>query len=102
MVARLQCWRVSNPLGFCGATTLMMTMVARWRSPRILDSFKTAMARLRSDLLNDWGKTAISARQQSPSIWRCNIFDNGMAARWKSSRILDNSNTAMSAHRQPP
>jgi hypothetical protein len=32
-----------------------MMMAARWRSPRILDSGKTAMARLRSDLLNDRG-----------------------------------------------
>jgi hypothetical protein len=76
-----------------------MMMVARWRSPRILDSAKTLMARLHSDLLNDCGKTAILAHQQSPSIWRCDIFDMAMAARHKSSRILDGGNTAMSAHR---
>jgi hypothetical protein len=76
-----------------------MTMAARWQSPRILDSGKTAMARLHSDLLNDCGKTAILAHQQSPSIWLCDIFDMAMAARRKSSRILDGGNTAMSAHR---
>jgi hypothetical protein len=81
------------------ATSLKMTMAARWRSPRILDSAKTAMARLHSDLLNDCGKTAILAHQQSPSIWWCDIFDMAMAARRKSSRILDGGNTAMSAHR---
>ena len=63
-VARLQCWRVSNFLWFCDATSLMMTMAARWQSPQILDRGKTAMARLPNDLLNDCGKTAVSARQQ--------------------------------------
>jgi hypothetical protein len=54
-----------------------MTMAARWRSPRILDSAKTAMARLHSNLLNDCGKTAILAHQHH----------------------LQFGNTAMSAHR---
>jgi hypothetical protein len=67
---------------------MKMTMAARWRSPRILDSAKTAMARLHSDLLNDCGKTAILAHQQSPSIWRCDIFDNGDGG---ASEIFSNS-----------
>jgi hypothetical protein len=71
------------------ATSLKMTMAARWQSPRILDSAKTAMARLHSDLLNDCGKTAILAHQQSPSIWRCAIFDNGNGG--TSSEIFSNS-----------
>jgi hypothetical protein len=53
-----------------------MMMAVRQQSPRILDSGKTVMARLCSNLLNDCGKTAISARQQSPSIWWRNILDN--------------------------
>jgi hypothetical protein len=54
-----------------------MTMAVHQQSPQILDSSKTAMARLCSNLLNNCGKTAILARQQSPSIlWR-NLLDNG-------------------------
>jgi hypothetical protein len=52
-----------------------MTMAVHQQSPQILDS--GTMARLRSNLLNNWGKTPISARQQSPSIWRRDILDNG-------------------------
>jgi hypothetical protein len=52
-----------------------------------------------TSLLNDCGKTAILAHQQSPSIWRCDIFDMAMAARRKYSWILDGGNTAMLAHR---
>jgi hypothetical protein len=44
-----------------------MTMAVRQQSPQILDSGKTVMARLHSNFLNDCGKTAIFARQQSPS-----------------------------------
>jgi hypothetical protein len=40
-----------------------MTMAVRQQSPQILDSSKTAMARLRSDLLNDCGETAILVHQ---------------------------------------
>ncbi len=68
MVARLQCWCISNLLWFGGATSLTMTMAAHQQSP---------MARMCSDLLNNCGKTAILARQHSPSIRQCNILDNG-------------------------
>jgi hypothetical protein len=78
-----------------------MTMVARWRFPRILDSAKTAMARLHSNLLNDCGKTAILAHQQHLQFDGVTSLTLVMAARRKSSRILDGGNTAisMSAHR---
>ncbi len=101
MVARLQCRRVINLLWFGNATSLTMTMAARQQSPWILNSGKTAMARLRSNLLIYCGETALRY---------CNLLQFGgatsltmaMAARWKSSWILDDSNTAMSAHWQPP
>jgi hypothetical protein len=54
-----------------------MMMAGRQQSPQILDSSKTVMARLHSDLLNDCGETAILAGQQSPSIWQRGILDNG-------------------------
>jgi hypothetical protein len=54
-----------------------MTMAVRQQSPQILDSGETVMARLHSNLLNDSGKTSILARQQSPSIRRHDILDNG-------------------------
>jgi hypothetical protein len=76
-----------------------MTMAARWRSPRILDSAKTAMARLHSNLLNDCGKTAILAHQHHLQFGGVTSLTMAMAARRKSSRILDGGNTAMSAHR---
>jgi hypothetical protein len=55
-----------------------MTMAVRQeQSPQILDSGNTPMARLRSNLLNNCGKAVILAHQQSPSIWRQDILDNG-------------------------
>jgi hypothetical protein len=54
-----------------------MTMAVCQQSPQIIDRGKTVMARLCSNLLNNCGKTAISACQQSPSIWWRNILDNG-------------------------
>jgi hypothetical protein len=44
---------------------------------QILNSGKTARARLHSDLPNNCGKTAILAHQQSSSIWWRNLLDNG-------------------------
>ena len=72
MVARLQCWRVSNLLRFGGATSLTMTMAVHQQSPEILDTGKTVMARLHSNLFNNCGKTAIPARQQ----WRWQRVEN--------------------------
>ena len=88
MVARLRCQRVSNLLQFGSAISLTMTMAVHQQSPQILDSDKTAITGLHSNLLNDCCKTAISARQQSPSIWRRIILDNGNGS---TSEIFSNS-----------
>jgi hypothetical protein len=57
----------------------MMPMTEHQQSPQILDSSKTAMARLCSNLLNNCGKTATAllTHQQSPSIWQHNILNSG-------------------------
>ncbi len=45
-------------------------------SPRIIDSSMTAMTRLLGNLLNNGGKTAMLAHQQSPLIWWHDLLDN--------------------------
>jgi hypothetical protein len=55
-------------------------MAAHQQSPQIFDSSRL--------LLNDCGKTAILARQQSPSIWQRNLLDNGDGG---ASNIFSNS-----------
>jgi hypothetical protein len=45
-------------------------------SPQLLDGIKTAMTRLHETLLNKGDEIAMSARQQSPLIWRCNLLDD--------------------------
>ena len=45
-------------------------------SPRILDGGETAMTRLRRNLLNNGGETAMLARQKSPLILRRNLLDD--------------------------
>ena len=75
-VARLRYWRISNHLQFGGVTSLTMAMAARRKSSRILDGGETAMTRLRRNLLNNGGKTAMLARQKSPLILRRNLLDD--------------------------
>jgi hypothetical protein len=47
-----------------------------FHSPRILDGGETAMTRLRRNLLNNGGETAMLARQKSPLILRRDLLDD--------------------------
>jgi hypothetical protein len=78
----------------------------RWRHVGDLLEFLTA-ARLR------WRDCTVTSSMTVARLWYWRISNHlqyggvtsltmAMAARRKSSRILDGGNTAMSAHRQPP